>query len=62
MSSAGIYEGGVRVLLDRNLVLVMVVDTACVSSNSGYRLFDRSASKIVSESLRQRGAFFLKSP
>ena len=26
----------------------MVVDSACVSTNSGYRLFDRSSSKIVS--------------
>ena len=45
MFFAGIYEAGVVVLLDRNRLLLMVVDCACVSTNSGYRLFDRSFSR-----------------
>ena len=45
MSFAGIYEGGVGVLLGRNALVLMVVDSAGVSGNSEYRLFDRSSSK-----------------
>jgi hypothetical protein len=48
MSFAGIYEGGVGVLLGRNALVLMVVDSACVSANSRYRLSDRSSSRIVS--------------
>jgi hypothetical protein len=48
MSFAGIYEGGVGVLLGRNALVLMVVDSACVSGNSRYRLSDRSSSRIVS--------------
>ena len=36
------------VLRDRNLLLLMVVDFACVFANSGHRLFDRSSSRLVS--------------
>ena len=52
MSFAGIYEAGVGVLLGRNVLLLMVVDSAGVSGNSWYRLFDRSSSKIVSVLIR----------
>jgi hypothetical protein len=48
MSFAGIYEGGVGVLLGRNALVLMVVDSAGVSANSRYRLSDRSSSRIVS--------------
>lgn len=47
MSSAGIYEGGVGVQLDRHLVLLMVVDSTGVSSNPNYRLRDRSSPRIL---------------
>lgn len=47
MFFAGIYETGGGVLLNRTVLTLMVVDSACVSGNSSYRLCDRSSSKIV---------------
>jgi hypothetical protein len=45
MSFSRISEGGIGVYRNRASGLFLVVDIAVISSNSGYRLFDRSSSK-----------------
>lgn len=51
MSFERVHEGGTELCPDRDCVRTMVVDVARVFGDSGYRLFDRSPSKLEETTL-----------